>query len=81
MLLRISANSQVMPMRAIDYSGRNATIELSVNELRLVANALNETCNGIDVPEFATRMGATMNEATRLLSELGEVIDEIGTGR
>jgi hypothetical protein len=39
----------------------------------MLNNALNELCNGIDLSqsEFETRMGCTVEEAKRLLSEIG----------
>jgi hypothetical protein len=42
-------------------------LHLTPAELRIVNNALNEVCHGIDVPEFATRMGATRSEVQALL--------------
>lgn len=43
-------------------TGRHAAqIELSLSELLLVCNYLNEVRNRIDVPEFETRIGVTPN--------------------
>jgi hypothetical protein len=39
-------------------------------ELVILQNALNEVCNGLDIPEFSTRLGADRNEAMRLLNAL-----------
>jgi hypothetical protein len=36
----------------------------------LVNNALNEVCNGIEIPAFSTRLGATKSEARQLLAEV-----------
>lgn len=47
-----------------------ATIELSAEELVLVVNALNEVCNGLDISEFATRLGGSREAAEQLLSEV-----------
>ena len=47
-----------------------ATVELSLDELRILNNSLNEVCNGLDFPEFTTRMGATLPEVQQLLEEI-----------
>ena len=51
-------------------------IALSVteDELRILNNALNEVCHGIDVPEFATRMGATLAEVQALLARINGML-------
>lgn len=51
------------------------TVTLSRNELVILNNALNEICNGIDAPEFETRIGATMEDARLLLREVHRAID------
>ncbi len=50
-------------------------VGLSDREVILLANALNEICNGIEVPEFETRIGATMPEAKVLLSRMKELLE------
>jgi hypothetical protein len=53
-------------------------VELTKGELRIVNNALNEVCNGIDLEgEFETRMGCTVEEAQRLLAK----IHALGSGQ
>ena len=51
------------------------TISLSKEELVILNNALNEVCNGLDLNEFSTRMGAERENVDELLSEIGKVID------
>jgi len=34
-----------------------ATVRLSLAELCIVSNALNEVCHGLDIDGFSTRMG------------------------
>jgi hypothetical protein len=48
------------------------TLKLSQDELLLLNNALNEVCNGvhIDDAEFSTRLGASRNDARRLLERI-----------
>lgn len=48
-----------------------ARIDLNVAEFRIVNNALNEICNGIDLAgEFDTRIGGSLEEARTLLARL-----------
>lgn len=51
-------------------------VRLSIHELILLSNALNEVCNGADIDdaEFATRLGAERNELRQLLENIGSVI-------
>jgi hypothetical protein len=52
-----------------------ATIELSPGELVIIVNALNEVCNGLDLPDFSTRIGADRQAAERLLAEMRSLAD------
>jgi hypothetical protein len=46
-------------------------VELTKDEPRIINNALNEVCNGIDLEgEFDTRMGCTAEEATAVLAKI-----------
>ena len=44
-------------------------LDASKSELVLLNNGLNEVCNGVHIedPEFFTRLGASRDEARRLL--------------
>jgi hypothetical protein len=58
----------------------SATVIVSLDELRLLNNALNEVCNGVreldtDV-EFATRLGASREQGRGLLREIRAALDE-----
>jgi hypothetical protein len=53
------------------------TIELTNDEMRIINNALNEVCNGIDLQgEFETRMGCTLHKARQLLARINELVTE-----
>ena len=52
-------------------------VQLSPDELMIINNALNEVCNGLDMPEFATRVGAELEEAKTLLQQVHNVCDKI----
>lgn len=46
------------------------TTELTIDEISIINNALNEICNGIDLRgEFETRMGCTLQEARDVLAK------------
>jgi len=51
-----------------------ATVRLSKAELVIVNNALNEVCHGIDVPEFATRIGTSIQEVSKLLEDVNRLL-------
>jgi hypothetical protein len=55
----------------------SAKIELTPEELLIITNALNEVCNGLEMPEFATRIGADRAEALELLREMSASYDEM----
>lgn len=52
-------------------------LSMSVDELETISNALNEVCNALDVNEFETRMGVTLDEAQDLLTRISEVFKRI----
>jgi len=62
-------------VKKIATSAEHASVELSIQELRIINNALNEVCNGLDIHEFATRMGANREDAEMLLERVGSLID------
>ena len=57
---------------------RDTRVNLPVTEtdLVLMINAINEVLHGIDVPEFATRLGSSDEEARGLLKRLQNLLDE-----
>jgi hypothetical protein len=63
-------------MQLLRTGSEQADIRLSWNELRLINNALNEVCHGLDVLEFVTRLGTSRAEARALLDRIGAVIDQ-----
>jgi hypothetical protein len=61
-------------MRLLQADDALLTLQLSVGELYIISNALNEVCNGIDVPEFRARIGASIDEVRTLLGVVGDVV-------
>jgi hypothetical protein len=60
-------------------SHRSLQIEVSVEELRVLTNALNEVCHGVHIAdfEFETRLGAQRDDVRSLLDRLGKQYDEV----
>lgn len=62
-------------MKVERVEAKEAIIRFSPDELLLLNNALNEVCNGLDIDEFSTRMGAELEDVEKLLQQIGEAID------
>lgn len=54
-----------------------ATIELTADELVLLNNALNEVSQGLELPEFSTRIGADREKVLRLIAQIQALLFEI----
>lgn len=61
-------------MNTTTLTPREATIRLSLAELRTLNNALNEVCNGLDVAGFSTRIGVEREAAARLLEQIHALV-------
>ena len=68
-------------MRIEEFGQSSVTVTLTVDELVIVNNALNEVCNGVrdldEDNEFATRMGVTRQEARDVLAEVHDLNDRM----
>ncbi len=64
-----------MELKRVDESG--ALVLLSADDLLTMCNALNEVCNGLDIPEFATRMGVERQEALDLLRSANTIYEKV----
>jgi hypothetical protein len=45
-------------------------LKLSPDEVRILHQALNEVCHGLDIPEFHPRLGAHKSEVLDLMKKL-----------
>ena len=63
-------------MTLVTVLERNLTLRLTIDELLTINNALNEVCNGIEVPEFHARIGASLDQVRLLLSSVGNAIEK-----
>lgn len=64
-------------MYAASVEPGRITLVLSINEVRLLNNALNEVVNGVAIPaaSFATRLGGTRDEVNHLLMSVHAILD------
>ena len=61
-------------MKLIGKNGRAYTLEFEEKEIELINNALNEVCNGVDIPEFKTRLGQSLESAQDLLKRMNALL-------
>ncbi|MBX8487843.1 MULTISPECIES: hypothetical protein [Pseudomonas syringae group] len=54
-----------------------ASVSLSREELLVLNSALNEICNGIEIFEFETRVGADHEFVVSLLQKIGFLLDDM----
>lgn len=64
-------------MNLLKSTDVNVEISMTESELLILNAALNEICNGIDIAEFETRIGADKKVATTLLADIGNILDKI----
>ena len=62
-------------MQVIERKSGEMLVRLTKSDLLILNNALNEVCNGIDIPEFQTRIGVTQSEAAALLTSIHAELD------
>lgn len=62
-------------MHVIQMRDEKLSIEISQEELLILNAAMNEICNGIDVFEFETRIGADRDRVALLLNEIRGCVD------
>ncbi len=56
-------------------------IQFAEDELLILNNALNEVCNGLDLWEFATRMGASREKVLALLQQISQSLASVEAKR
>lgn len=61
-------------MFVIERDINAVTLTLSVDELGLLNNSINEALEALDTDEFEVRVGATKEQATKLLQEFGKIL-------
>jgi hypothetical protein len=66
-----------MRMKVVEIISDQSTVCLSNEELLIINSALNEICNGIEVFEFETRIGASRQRVLALFMQVGVLLDQI----
>ena len=61
-------------MEVLREDRRAAEVRLTADELSIINNALNEVCHGVDLPDFASRIGVARPAAERLLAAVGALL-------
>lgn len=51
---------------------------LTKDDLEIILSALNEICNGIDIFEFETRIGASKDEVKSLEGRIKNMLNQFG---
>lgn len=64
-------------MQIIKAAAEHSRVTFDRDELLIVNAALNEVCNGIEVFEFETRIGADRSRVAALLKEVGTLLDQM----
>ncbi len=66
-------------MRRLNFKNNSADIQVSLDGLVILNNALNEICYGIDMDdaEFSVRIGAEHKDGVCLLNEISSLIGEL----
>ncbi|ACI58940.1 hypothetical protein GGI64_006577 [Rhizobium leguminosarum] len=57
--------------------GANLMVAANLEELHILYAALNEICNGIEIFEFETRIGARLEEVNRVMRALDEILNSL----
>jgi len=61
-------------MKVIKTNPRSVDVNLSLEEIIIINNALNEVCNALDQFEFQTRMGVEHYEVEKLLKQINAIV-------
>ena len=79
-----AGSGQTVAMRVVDVSPESVSVVLTIDELALVNNALNEICHGVhelgDDGEFSIRVGQPRAAGKALLREVGSLLREVPRG-
>ncbi|MBY5815915.1 hypothetical protein [Rhizobium leguminosarum] len=62
-------------MKLISVAEADLMVSTNLEELHIFHAALNEICNGIEIFEFETRIGASLEEVKGVMRSLDEILD------
>lgn len=63
-------------MQIIRIADSKADISVSVEELTILCNGLNEACNALDQWDFQTRMGFEREDVLALMKQVTAALDK-----
>jgi hypothetical protein len=66
----------IRPLNVEPLPGGGLRLELEDREAWVITQALNEVCNGISIPEFSTRMGASREAVVEMLDRLYRALSQ-----
>ncbi|MGF6525215.1 hypothetical protein [Variovorax sp. PvP013] len=64
-------------MKIVEINNDSISVSLNLDQLLIIHCALNEVVNGLDVFEFETRIGSTLEEVGELQKKINEIIDSV----
>jgi hypothetical protein len=67
-------NYREVVMKTRKLKENNIEVIVTLTELDILRQCLNEVCNGITVPEFETRIGAEFDDVRSMLQVLREAV-------
>lgn len=62
-------------MQIVQANREDIVLRIDKNEILILVASLNEVCHGIDVPEFETRIGASLEQVQAFLNSLTALYD------
>jgi len=65
-------------MEVVDVEAEKVNMNITRDELLIINAVLNEVCNGIDIVEFETRLGADKERVSEFLDEIDQLLDRMG---
>lgn len=64
-------------METLEINANKVTIKLSLNELLILSNSMNEVCHGLRISSLEEITGLPAAEVHKMLSEIGSLHDSI----
>ena len=61
-------------MKVIKRRDDSYSINATIDEMRMLNNALNEVCHGIDLEEFQTRLGYSRKKVEEVLEQINRLV-------
>lgn len=66
-------------MKILHKDKNQLYLELSQDEMKMIRNALNETCHGMPIPDFQKRVGFPKDELDTLIQTIKSLLSKYDT--